>query len=159
LGFYVLRDILAERKRLKKLGKAQVEKQSRELQEKLKESNPVDISDPQWTKNYKEITLREKRYKQNRTEVYPGRFIGKEILLDPVAIDWSRGYVPINGYYLCCNDCKDLLPMNPEIDLTCSCGSVSLLSSSGEVDLVPDKVTVTKLIAKASAKRRWEFWK
>ena len=151
------------RKKLKNAGKAEVERQSAELHARLKECNPVDVSDPQWAENYREITAKEKNYKVNRTEIYPASYVGTELLLNPVKIDWSRGYLPVQGYYLQCKSCGDLIPMNPEIDLECRCKAVSISPGGRRVLFEPRMVQVTKLIAKASqiqggSKKWWKVW-
>lgn len=153
------------RKKLKNAGKAEVERQSAELRSRLKEASPVEIGDPRWAENYKEITLKERDFKANRSRVYPGSFIGTEFLLNPVSFDWSRGYLAVQGYYLYCASCSDLVPMDPETDIQCSCKSISIYPSSNEIRLNPELVKVTKLIAKASTepmqvkKKWWQLWR
>jgi len=151
------------RRKLKKAGKAEIERQSSELHAQLEESNPADIGDPQWAANYREVTLKEKEYKKNRSRVYPASEVGVELLLNPVNIDWSRGYLPVQGYYLQCKSCGDLVPMNPVVKLTCSCEAIAISSNIGEISFEPHMVVATKLIAKAShgqtkQKKWWQFW-
>ncbi|MBT3198336.1 MAG: hypothetical protein HN350_00305 [Phycisphaerales bacterium] len=151
------------RKRLKNEGKAEVERRSQELRKQLRESNPVGIGNPQWAGNYKEVTLKERIYKKNRTEIYPASDVGVEFLLQSVELDWSRGYLPIPGYYLQCKSCGDLVPMDPEIDLSCRCKSVIIEPSKKNVLFDTDMVQVTKLMGKASqgqarSKKWWKFW-
>ena len=151
------------RNKLKKAGKAEVERQSSELHTRLKESNPVEIGDPQWSKNYREVTLKEKEYKRNRSKVYPASDVGTEFLLNPVNMDWSRGYIPVPGYYLQCKSCGDLMPMNPEKELNCGCGAVVISPNVDRISFNPNMVVATKLIAKASEgqgkpKKWWGFW-
>ena len=51
----------SEKRRLKKLGKKLVEQQSRELQERLHEANPVPLDSDEWVRNYRVGTQREKQ--------------------------------------------------------------------------------------------------
>ena len=54
------------KKYLKKIGKKIVNERSEKLKKIMQESNPASISDPAWIKNYKDISIREKHYQNNR---------------------------------------------------------------------------------------------
>ena len=153
----------ATRRKLKKAGKTEIERQSSELRARLKESNPADIGDPQWSENYREVTLKEKEYKRNRSIVYLASDVGTEFLLNPVDIDWSRGYIPVPGYYLQCKSCGDVVPMNPEKELSCGCEAIVISPDVDRISFNPNMVVAAKLIAKSSAgqskpNKWWRFW-
>lgn len=141
-----------KKKYLKNIGKKIIDDRSEELKKILHESNPVSTSDPVWIKNYKETSIREKHYRNNRSKIYPKDMIGVSFLLLQVPVDMTIEYLPIQGYYFYCLICGDLVPMNPEIDLKCQCGLISLESTNKNVSFTPEKVKVVKLIAKASSK-------
>ena len=138
------------RRKLKKAGKAEIERRSSELDALLKQSNPANPGDPQWSKNYREVTLKEKQYKKNRARAYPASDVGTEFLLNPVEMDWSRGYLPVPGYYLQCKSCGDVVPMNPEEELRCGCEAVVMSPNLERVSFNPDMVIAAKLIATSS---------
>jgi hypothetical protein len=153
-----------ERKRLKDAGKAKAAAQSRALAELLSESIPVPASHPDWAMHYKVVAEAERRFRANRTQVYPRDIVGKTCLLNDVNYDWSRGFLPIDGYYISCGACGDLVPMSPSDDIQCGCGAVSISPSRKYAAIDPARVQVVKLMGKSSrsakggAKKWWKLW-
>ena len=139
------------RRNLKKIGKQKVKETSEKIKKIIEDSNPKSAPLYQRVKNSIDISRREKRYHSNRKEIYSKEAVGKSILLLPVSVNLSRGYLPIQGYYLHCLTCGDLIPMNCEIDLGCKCDSIHI-SPTKETLLKQKSIEVVRLIAKAEIK-------
>ncbi|MDR3478380.1 MAG: hypothetical protein P4M14_10155 [Gammaproteobacteria bacterium] len=99
-----------DRKRyLKKLGSKLVKERSEQLQKIMQESNPADVSDSQWAKNYKEINSLQKKYNNNRSEVYTKDSEGLDFIAHAIEMNLSKEYIPIQTYYLHCKKNAGLL--------------------------------------------------
>ncbi len=142
------------KKHLKKAGAKLIKERSKELNKMIKNSNPADIQDPRWAKNYKVLNRLGKTYRDNRSAVYPQRMIGVNFNILSVNLDLSNQYLPVQGYYLHCKKCGDLVPMNPELSLKCACGAVIFDTERKKISFDSKNVEAVKLIAKISPKNR-----
>jgi|GEM_PF-2160099 len=139
----------ARKRYLKKIAKENIQKNSARIKALVNEANPVSLDDPQWVVNFKYLRHKEQEYHDNRTQVYPKKMLGKEILLNPVALDISNGFLPVPGYYMHCLVCHALVPMNPAIPVKCQCEQIAIDLESNFISLDLKKIEVVKLIAKA----------
>jgi len=142
------------KKYLKKLGAKIVQEKSEQFKKIMKESNPLDIDNPKWTKNYKILNQLQKKYDSNRNEVYTKEGEGLNFITQTVEMDLSKQYLPVQSYYLQCKKCGAFVPMDPEISIKCFCDNIlfDLESRRKYINLV--NVRVVKLVAKISSQSR-----
>jgi len=163
----------AEKRRLKKLGKQRVEEQSRELQERLAESNPAPIGSDEWAKNYRQGTLKEKELRQQQPDIIHSHEIDCDFVLNP--IDPVAHGVPT--YYIQCVQCGDVLHSCPQQSVTCSCSKLSISLDDDQTVITAEskaRIQWVKLIGKSTAElgfanenasrspnrnRWWQFWR
>lgn len=115
-----------ERKRaLKKLGKAEVQRQSDEIRRVLDEANPADATSDAWIKGHKLGTERERWLRKRLPTLHRPQ-------LDALFVVWpyaGSGWVPTPGGYVQCEDCGSALPsMRPKSWLYatgCRCGNIT----------------------------------
>ena len=145
-----------ERKALKRKAKVEMEQKSAKVDELLRLSNPVDPGHPDWTKNYKEASRKEKEYRQNRTSIYTGKLDGKEFIVREVGMDWGKGYRTFDCFYIQCLDCRDLIPMDAEVKLVCKCKAITIDLNENEVTFDQDHIRCVSLMGMAtSTKKKW----
>ena len=162
-----------ERRRLKKLGKQRVEQESRELRERLAESNPAPVGSDEWARNYRQGTLKEKELRQQQPDIIYGSEVERDFVVNP--IDSVSHGVPT--YYIQCVHCGDALHSCPTRQLNCSCGRVSVAFGYNPTIITAESqsdVQWVTLIGRGTAKlgfmdrdkshrrftkRWWQFWK
>lgn len=115
-----------ERKRaLKKLGKAEVQRQSDEIRRVLDEANPADIGSDAWAKGYRLGTERERWLRKRLPTLHRPQL--DELFV--VRQEAGAGWVPTPGGYVQCEDCGSALPsMRPKSWLYstgCRCGNIT----------------------------------
>lgn len=142
------------KKYLKKVGAKLVKERSKLLENLQKESNPVDTQDPMWANNYKALNRLSKIHRKNRSTVYTQNMIRVNFNIIHVNFDLSKKYLPIQGYYLECKICGNLLPMSPIVSLKCSCGAVKFDAERKELDVDNNNIAIVKLIAMINHKNR-----
>jgi hypothetical protein len=161
-----------EKRRLKKLGKQRVEQQSRELRERLVESNPAPVGSDEWARNYKQGTLKEKELRQQHPDIIYGAEVERDFVVNPIE-PISHG---VPTHYIQCVRCCDVLHSCPTRDTKCSCGGIFIALSNGQTMITADSqsdIQWVKLIGKGTAelgsvdqksshtqyKPWWQFWK
>jgi hypothetical protein len=115
----------AERKRqLKALGKAEVERQSAELQATLSAANPAPIGSDEWAKNYKTGTLREKWVRET-LPILRKKKLDKLFVVLPVT---GAGVTEAVDLFVQCRHCSSVGPSLPPKRFfywgSCDCGNV-----------------------------------
>jgi len=97
----------AERKRqLKKLGKAEVQRQSAELRQALQQANPARPGSDGWAQGYKLGTQRERWLRKKLPTLHKEK-LNELFVVRPSA---GAGWVPHRGGYVQCMDCGSALP-------------------------------------------------
>ena|SRR5687768_13589896 len=114
----------AERRRLKKLGKARVEQQSRALEQQLREANPAPLGSDEWIANHKAGVDAERALRDAPPDRISESVALKRFVLHP--IESAGELIPVPTWYLQCAHCRDLLHMDPASPVTCQCGAVKL---------------------------------
>jgi hypothetical protein len=112
----------SEKKRLKKLGKQQVEAQSRELHERLRESNGAPSGSDEWANNYRRATLKEQELRRTKPDIIYASELERDFVLQPI----ESPEVPVPTIYIECKQCHDVLHSFPTRIVTCSCKSITL---------------------------------
>ncbi|WP_343635095.1 hypothetical protein [Roseateles sp.] len=116
----------ADRKRqLKKLGKAEVARQSAELRASLTDANPAALGDSAWANNHKTGILREKWLKKKLPLLRQKKLEQLFVVLPIVSAGWR----PTLGGYIQCRTCGSASPSSiPERKFfywaTCGCGNI-----------------------------------
>jgi hypothetical protein len=128
-----------EKRRLKKLGKELVERQSRELQEALREANPAPSGSDEWGEGYRAGVLREKQLRAAPPDRISAAELKATFALLPVEGEGSGGLLGFPTWYYECPSCGDVLHSVPRETVRCSCGKLvvdvgtgPVLASSGE---------------------------
>ena len=114
-----------ERKRaLKKLGKAEVQRQSDEVRRALDEANPMDASSDAWIRGHKLGTERERWLRKRLPTLHQPQLDALFVVRPYVGTGW----VPTPGGYVQCEDCGSALPsMRPKSwfhSTGCRCGNI-----------------------------------
>jgi hypothetical protein len=121
------------KRRLKKLGKQEFERQSAELQSRMKELNPASAGSDAWVANYREAVLNEKWLRQKSPTLHERRLNRLFIVRYEDSIDWT----PYPGLYVQCLDCKSAVPSCiPPRWLSwsgCRCGNIRWTSIFGRI--------------------------
>ena len=142
----------AERKRqLKKLGKAEVQRRSAELDAALRESNPAPIGSDEWAENYRVATLRERRLRRD-LPVLHRKTLHERFVVIPLDDPGGQGHL---GRYLLCQNCGSAVPATVRrrwfFWAGCACGNIRwrcvLFWRRGTVD-DPDAAWPVKLIGR-----------
>jgi len=132
----------AERKRLKKLGKAIVEKQSQEVRAALSEANPAAIGTPEWVANFKAQSEERRRLRKSSPDFIPP----DDARRDWVTLSCEQLHGPefwcVPTWYYHCARCGSLLHSCAEFQAWCSCGNVSI-DPDTRVITIKDRGTVT----------------
>ena len=143
----------AEQKRaLKRLGKAEVERRSSELRAALQESNPGGPGSDEWARGYRHGVERE-RWLQKTLPIL-SRAQLEELFV--VLIDDRPGWVPHAGGYVICAICGSAAPSFMRWKLfywrSCACGNIRwrcLLGWCRGTAREPDAVVSAKLLGRA----------
>src|SRR5262249_19711621 len=114
----------AEKRRLKKLGKKLVEKQSRELQELLREANPAPIGSDEWARGYRAGIEKERQVRAAPPDRLTAEQVRKDFVLIPVEGEGLGGLFGVPTWYHECPVCGDVLHSVPQQSVTCSCGNL-----------------------------------
>ncbi len=163
----------AEKRRLKKLGKQRVEQQSRDLRQRLAESNPAPVGSDEWALNYKKGTLKEKELRQQQPDIIYGSEVERDFVVNPIE-PISHG---VPTFYVQCVHCRDVLHSCPTRQIQCSCGRLSITPGERQTTMSAESQTDAKwvrLIGRGTAKlgfadqntspsrptkRWWLFWR
>jgi hypothetical protein len=163
----------ADKRRLKKLGKQRVEEKSRELRDRLAESNPAPVGSDEWVRHYRQATLKGKELRQEQPDVIYASEIQRDFVVNPI----EPAPIGVPTYYVRCVQCGDALHSCPTEHITCSCGRLNITRSGGQTKITAEShadVQWVKLIARGTAKlgfenkralaarstkRWWQFWK
>lgn len=112
------------RRELKALGKAEVARRSAAVRAALREANPAELGDPEWSGNYRRGVERERWLRESLPFLDPG-LLHK---LFVVREDVGAGWVPHIGGYLLCTSCgyamPSALPRRMLFWRACGCGNV-----------------------------------
>ena len=125
----------AEKRRLKKLGKQQVEQQSQALRARLQEANPAPVGSDAWVRNYKAQTGRERALRHAPPDRIVASEATQEFVLNEVDPGPNFGGVPT--WYVECPRCHDLLHTVPAESVSCSCGAVRLDLAARQFQVSP----------------------
>ncbi|MCG8095389.1 MAG: hypothetical protein JAZ17_17515 [Candidatus Thiodiazotropha endolucinida] len=138
-----------ERKRkLKKLGKDEVQRRSDELHARLNEANPLDPGEPGWAENYKRGTERERWLKKKLPTLHQPRLEKLFVVREYDNVGWA----PHKGGYIQCQICGSAVPSvrpNRFIDYTgCKCKNIfwwKFLKWGSSSIKFPEKIAPVKL--------------
>jgi len=148
----------AEKRRLKKIGKQQIEQQSREIQDRLAEANPAPVGSDEWARNYKAQTLRERELRRSP----PNRIKAAEASRDFVLYEVEPGpnFLGVSTWYAECPQCHDLLHTEPTAPVACSCKAIRLDCAGGILSIsAQSRFRFVRLIGRAEKPRPWwRFW-
>lgn len=111
-----------QKKRLKQAGKQLVERQSRELQERLKEANPAPTGTAEWARNYEVSAARDRPLRTEQPDIIAAAVATAEFVLQPV----DPAPLGVPTWYIECPKCHDLLHSVPRTTVLCTCGAVEL---------------------------------
>jgi hypothetical protein len=163
----------AEKRRLKKLGKQRVEERSRELRNRLTESNPAPVGSDEWAQNYRQATLKGKELRQQQPDVIYASEIQRDFVVNPI----EPPPLGVPTYYVRCVQCGDALHSCPTEHIKCSCGKLTITPGNGQTTIAAESradvqwITLIgrgtaklgfenqRTLARRSAKRWWQFWK
>lgn len=150
----------SRRKQLKAEAKRILEQESATLEEALRDAIPVDIHHPDWGAYFTENTLRERQLKWNTRWVIRAARIRSDILYIPERPPVDGTEMAIEGSYLRCFICSDLLPVVTSTRVHCSCGSLSFGPiPEGVYVEIPQSSGMVKVLAKAQPFRWWQPWR
>ena len=159
----------AEKRRLKKLGKREVEARSRQALERLLEAYPAPIGSDAWVENYRTGTEHDRALRQAPPDRMTEAEAAARFVLSPV--EGRLGdFIGVPTWYAQCSRCRDLLHTVPSVPTTCGCGAVTLWTE-GDFPLLQgryaegDLLHIVKLIGRGTARDRepdrrpwWRFW-
>ena len=114
----------AEKRRLKKLGKARVEQQSQDRERRLREANPAALGSDAWVANYKSGIDAERKLREAPPDRMAESVALEHFVLLPV--EPPGDLIPVSTWYVQCAHCRDLLHTDPSAPVTCQCGAVTL---------------------------------
>lgn len=140
------------KKKLKKMGKAEVARQSAEVWQALKAANPVDPGDDAWAGNYKRGLLREK-WLRDELPLLNSRQVEEWFVVLPNA---SAGWKPHAKGFVLCGNCGSVSPSAaPKRRFiywtSCECGNIKwrCIGPWRNVSVArPESVVPVKLIGK-----------
>jgi len=139
-----------ERKRLKKLGKRLVERESEALKEKLRESNPHEPGSDGWAKAYRESTLKEREIRKNPKNILRTAEIENDYIINIKQKTFSDGFPRVKGMYYQCLNCGCLLHSLCEVSLICDCGNFEIDLNNQQMNVGNlALICLVKLIGKA----------
>ena len=160
----------SEKRRLKKLGKQQVEDRSRQLQERTLEANPADTTNPEWGDNYRNGTLKEKELRREQPDIIYSLEAKRDFVLSPI----EPLCFGVPTHYIRCLHCDDLLHSCSAVPVACTCGQLSLSMNNGTLSVTADSEASrqwVKLMGKGTAQlgfmyrrqtspiRWWQIWR
>ena len=124
-----------ERKRLKKMGKRLVERESEALHERLRESNPHPIGSDAWAKTYRESTLKEREIRNNPKDILRASEIENDFVINIKQKTFPNGFPRVKGMYYQCLNCGCLLHSLCEENLKCDCGNFEIDISNQRMNI------------------------
>jgi hypothetical protein len=137
----------AEKKRLKKLGKKLVERQSRRLREVLREANPAPPDSEVWLRNYRVLLARDRRLRESPPTFIPAGEALRDFVLLICDNPDSFGEQPLYFQCSCCGDLLHSATLRPGI---CSCGNLFFDEEALQVACRSiEQARLVKLLARA----------
>jgi hypothetical protein len=149
-----------EKRRLKQLGKALVEKRSKELHALIAQTNPSPSGSDEYLQN--EIAIRKKeQILRSDDRVRNAEEMRREFVLHPVDFNLNDIYPGVPGWYWECRFCGDFVPSCTNSRLNCSCGNIHLDSLHHQFAVKDEgQIRLVRLMGKTvRSKRWWQFWK
>jgi len=116
-----------EKKRLKRLGAAEVERQSQELRELARQANPARPGSDDWAKAYSVGVLKERALNAAPPDRLSAEQVARDFVLQTVPLTSLGNYTGMQGWYWECSRCRDVLHSSPSGPTQCTCGHIRVL--------------------------------
>lgn len=145
-----------ERKRLKKLGRQQVELRSQQVRAALAAANPAPIASDEWAANYRDQSLRERELRKAPPDYIAPDGANRDWVILPVDESPTSKVSLTPTLYFHCGRCGALLHSFAASPVICECGNIQIRRNEQEF-LVRDyaSVRLVKLLARAKKKSFW----
>ncbi|WP_150105093.1 hypothetical protein [Pseudogulbenkiania ferrooxidans] len=154
------------RRELKAEGKRRVEEYSNQVHQRLAERNPFPVGDPNWVRNLQAEYKINREYRKNDSQVLLEAGVIQNSEIKILGFNFDKGFMPHAGWYVLCENCRNLVPTKCACTLLCSCGAVAVMPETRQYLLPPsDKYKIVELIGRGpirspdSARQWWKFWR